>query len=501
VTSKSSYFLGARQSYVGLILKQLFKNNDSFDLTVAPTYSDISLIYNYNINEDNKFKLTSIGSSDSLKFLFKKPLDTDPTVRGEFSNKTEFFRLIPQYTYRHSASTKLNTSIGAGVDKIVVNVGTNYFRLMNRALTTRFEWEQKATEVWKFYAGWDNIYYWSNYAIRLPGIYSNGGVANPFSTNDYKEVKGSAQTKFIGLYLRNEFRVPDSKWLFSPNLRVDHFNLSHEWVFSPRPSLAYAMTESLTTKLSGGVYYQPPLNQEADKTFGNPEIKSDRAWHANLNVSKDFRRGSSQGFTLSSDLFYKYLDRQIVASDEYVNREGKLVPLFYNNNGRGQVFGIQNFLKYIKDPYVFSVIYTLSNSERWKKGADKTRAPYDQRHILNLLASRQFTRNWKVGTRVRYSTGTPVTPINSASYDSDNDVFIPLRAKAYSGRLKDFFQMDVRVDKKWILEAMILSAYLDLQNVTNRRNQESLNYNFDYSQSKAVTGLPFFPVLGIEGEF
>jgi hypothetical protein len=102
---------------------------------------------------------------------------------------------------------------------------------------------------------------------------------------------------------------------------------------------------------------------------------------------------------------------------------------------------------------------------------------------------------------MRYSTGTPVTPVTSATYDSDNDVFIPNRGKTYSARMNDFFQWDVRIDKKWVLEAMLISAYLDLQNITNRKNQETLNYNFDYSESKAVTGLPFFPILGIEGEF
>jgi hypothetical protein len=46
---------------------------------------------------------------------------------------------------------------------------------------------------------------------------------------------------------------------------------------------------------------------------------------------------------------------------------------------------------------------------------------------------------------------------------------------------------------------MELTAYLEVMNVYNQQNQEALRYSFDYQESTSVSGLPFFPNLGVRG--
>jgi hypothetical protein len=43
-----------------------------------------------------------------------------------------------------------------------------------------------------------------------------------------------------------------------------------------------------------------------------------------------------------------------------------------------------------------------------------------------------------------------------------------------------------------------LSLYLDIQNVTNRRNAEGISYSEDYSTRSYTRGLPIFPSIGLE---
>ena len=62
-------------------------------------------------------------------------------------------------------------------------------------------------------------------------------------------------------------------------------------------------------------------------------------------------------------------------------------------------------------------------------------------------------------------------------------------------------RFDVRVDKRWIYKSWILGAYLDIQNVYNRSNAEGVEYNFDFSQSRPLTGIPILTILGVRGEF
>ena len=127
-------------------------------------------------------------------------------------------------------------------------------------------------------------------------------------------------------------------------------------------------------------------------------------------------------------------------------------------------------------------------------------AEFDQTHSLNLIFGYELDR-WSFGSRFRYVTGNPITPVVASVYDADNDVYIPIRGPAFSQRVQDFYQLDVRVDKKWIYNRWILSTYLDIQNVTNNQNVESSSYSFDYSQQQDTMGLPILPSFGVKGEF
>ena len=63
-----------------------------------------------------------------------------------------------------------------------------------------------------------------------------------------------------------------------------------------------------------------------------------------------------------------------------------------------------------------------------------------------------------------------------------------------------FHRLDVRIDKTWDFKAWKLTAYLDLQNAYFRQNPEGRMYNYNYSRSDAVKGLPILPILGVRGE-
>ena len=64
-----------------------------------------------------------------------------------------------------------------------------------------------------------------------------------------------------------------------------------------------------------------------------------------------------------------------------------------------------------------------------------------------------------------------------------------------------FHQLDLRVDKSWYFQDGVrMGVYLDLQNVYNQGNVEGVSYNYNFTQSKAIPGLPVIPSIGIRGE-
>lgn len=485
------FLVSARQSYIGALLKAIVKDRDEFALTVAPTFNDLTLLYERPINAKTQMRLIAIGSNDRLEFLLSEPAMQDPGFRGTFENTTSFFRLIPQITHTHGARTVSRFTLGAGKDWIKVEIDDQYFRLNTTSVAFRHETEHKFSETWTGYFGMDQRLAWANVEVNLPLGYNGGGVFNPLSSGTPRRAGLTATSHALGFYTRQEIGIAQTPWTLLPGLRLDYFGRTGEWIPLPRLGAKYQLSESVTLRSALGMYAQPPSEQQTDATFGNPNLKSPRATHLVLGSTQDLRKGAATGWVLEQDLFYKVLSREVTADTRTV----------FSNDQSGEIFGLQNQARLSTAPWLLNLTYTLSRSVRRTPSQGTFTAPSDQTHLIGLIGSVDLPRNWKLGLRFRYVTGNPKTPVTSGVYDSDNDVFIPVRGAFYSERLPAFYQVDLRIDKKWIFDDWILSLYLDIQNLTNRANVENTRYSYDFSRSESVTGLPILPTFGLKGEF
>lgn len=502
IDESSSIWLGGRYSYIGLLLRELLKDNESFNLTVAPEFADLSVGYDKKIDEKNQLKVVSIYSQDTLEFLFREPLRQDPSIRGSFSNRTSFWRLIPQWEYDSKLDWQWRTSVGIGEDRFFTEIGDKYFKNTAQTLTLRSEFEKKLSPQWVGTWGMDNRFTTADLSLRLPIPNNEGGINNPISSGNIREVDIKAQGGVAALYWENTLTPEESAWTLKPNFRVDHFSTTKENFFSPRFAASHKWSSSLTLNGATGMYYQPPTPQESDRAFGNPDIKSPRALHLALGMEKDFREGQEKGWQLVSGFFWREFSQLVADSQQQrTDENGQQVPEIFNNSGSGHAYGWEAQLKWEVGQHTGWLSYTLSKSTRKDDRHDEYLFEYDQTHNINLVESYEFSRNWKLGGRVRYVTGNPYTPVVGGYFDADNDLYFPVRGQIYSERLNDFFQVDLRVDKKWIYNTSIVSGYLDIQNLLNSKNPEAIQYSYDYSQKESITGLPLFFALGVKIEF
>lgn len=499
IDDKSDYLISARGSYVGLFLKQVAKGREDFNLTVAPEFYDITGVYNRKLDEKQDLKIITLASRDTLAFVLNEPVKTDPAFRGRFFNETQFYRFIPQWTYKLDSETQYKFSTGIGQNQIIVDLGDQYFNLRSNVVTVRGELEKTLSNAWVSQLGIDNFYGDAEVKIKLVQPSSEGGISNPFSSGEIKERKTTGRIINTGFYNRHEIKFSD--WTFVPGFRVDRFRTSNETFLAPRLALRYNWSPSLLFKAATGRYYQPAEPQEQDASFGNVNVRSPRADHLTFGFEKDFRESSDSGLTWQTSYFDKWLDQLVVQSFNQVERGGLLVNENYNNSGRGRAYGIENQLKWNNTFWDVWLSYTWSESFRWDQRVAKYKHRYDQTHNLNLVASKKLENNWKVAGRARYVTGNPYTPVVAGTFDADNDVYIPKRGSFYSQRYSDFFQLDIRIDKKWIFDEEIWTLYLDIQNILNTKNTESIEYSYDYSKKDFVSGLPLLPAFGIKGEF
>jgi len=145
--------------------------------------------------------------------------------------------------------------------------------------------------------------------------------------------------------------------------------------------------------------------------------------------------------------------------------------------------------------------YTGGRSERRDHPGSPWRLfDYDQTHILTLVADYTF-RHWSFGTRLRWATGFPRTPVVGGYFDARDNRYDPLFGAQNAIRIPDFVQLDLRAEYAFVWSRATLRLYLDVQNVTYRRNAEELAYSADYAQRGAITGLPTLAVLGARVTF
>ena len=491
VNDHSSYLFGLRQSYIGYVLRAVVgKDNKDFNLTAVPEFRDIVFAYKNQVTPEDTFKLVTVGSQDTFSFLLKHPVDQDPSFRGSFNMDTKFIRIIPEWTRRFSPDTIGRFSLGIGEDWVHVELGDYYIHTDRNALTGRAEVENLLTSFWKSYLGADIQQYGTTVNYQLPHFTSVGGVAT--NTGVLQTVSRSYDADYAGLYWRNVLHQQDSRWSFIPGVRVSYFNMTNEVLPEPRVGVRYALDNGWALRAATGLYNEAPPVQTLDKNYGNPDLTSERAAHYTVGIEKEFTSASAEGWSFTDDFFYKRLYNLVAQS---------MSSRYYDNSGYGHAYGMEFMGKYRSSTWKGWIAYTLSRSSRGDALHAEKIYQYDQTHILILLAERELGHNWKVSTRVRYTTGDPYTPIVGATYDVNSDTYEPLPGDIYSQRMGAFFQADVRFDKKWVFDRWIVTGYLDIQNITNHENAETIRYSYNYQQSEKVTGLPIYPTLGVKMEF
>ncbi len=275
------------------------------------------------------------------------------------------------------------------------------------------------------------------------------------------------------------------------------------WV-DPRISVRYSILPSLALKAGWAQYQQPPdyRTGQLSPVFGNPKLLPEGAYHYSLGAEAKL----FDLFELSVQGYYKPLWHQ--ARQTLANGMGSDVAIagndtHYTSTGYGRAYGGELLLRLRPTRYFVGwVAYSLSRFERdYYGGVQYAPGPLDQPHNLIVVGSFTLPYGLNVGLRFRYASGPLVTPVLGSLFDASGNYSVPLPGLPWSQRLPAFVQLDARLDKRFVFDAWTLVAYLDVQNVTNQQNPEALLYNFNYTQSAYLTGIPILPTLGLRGEF
>ena len=175
------------------------------------------------------------------------------------------------------------------------------------------------------------------------------------------------------------------------------------------------------------------------------------------------------------------------------------------NEGVGQVDGLEFIARRARVDHFFGwVSYTLSRSVRQDHPLQDdtwTLFDFDQTHILTVVAGYGLPHDFEISGRLQYVTGNPYTPYAGAITDLDTDSWIGYQDGDWNSlRTPPYSSLDLRVDKLFTYKHWQLELFMDLLNVVHGTNPEGIRYNYDYTESTWIGGLPFIPSPGVQAE-
>jgi hypothetical protein len=258
----------------------------------------------------------------------------------------------------------------------------------------------------------------------------------------------------------------------------------------PRVALRWNATDRITAKAAFGIYHQPPQAEDLTAVFGNPKLGPATARH--YLVGGAFRLTKPLSLEVTS--FYSNSSGLVVRNPLASPAAGAALV----QTGQGRAYGTQFLLRYDLVEHFFGWLSaSLIRSERTDPDGSWRLFDFDQSFVFTALGSYDLGRGFEVGSRFRYSTGYPRTPVYAASIDERVDGYSPMFGPHNSIRIPGFYSFDVRLAKRFkFAQKSEFELYLDVQNVTNHSNAEEIVYNFNYTRRAYITGLPILPVVG-----
>ena len=232
--------------------------------------------------------------------------------------------------------------------------------------------------------------------------------------------KHDLTTNKLSWYAQDTYRLMVNAGLFTFNggLRMSYWDFNNEFLVSPRISIGYIpeFNNSLSFRLSGGLYYQSPFYKEFRET------KTDENGNSYAELNRDIKSQRSIQLILGGDYTFRALDRPFkITAEVYYKKLDDIIPYELDNlkivySGRneadGFIAGIDfkffgQFVPGTDSWFSFSLMKTQENLN-----GVKVPRPTDQRYSFGVFFNDYFPKFPKLKFSLKgiISDGFPMTP-------------------------------------------------------------------------------------------
>lgn len=467
---RGSLTLAGRYSYTGLILSAIPA------LNIKLRYWDYQARLDHDLGPRARYTAFVFGSYDELgprqlavfdeggegEALERIDDDPDPYVRFEFH------RIDQRIRQRLGQRGHIDYRVALGLDRS----GVQGVRVDEWRVAPRIDAQLRISERLQLHAGLDQEFQ----IFRLPrGL-------DPSQVSGFENLALLLAERFVsvtGLYV--DLAYKQGGFEVRPGVRADLWaqtgsspylpgaqTRAAAFGIDPRLLLRERVAENIGLRQSVGVYHQPPdpplpipgvesigledgLQRNVQASFGWEWTIADR-----LVLTQDAYLGrltNMQDYELSEGLSNSGESSTADELDDYVIRVS------------GWSWGLETMLRLIPDGRAYGwLAYTLAWSIRDYPLGGYAPATWDQRHILNAVLGWNINPKWRLGGRFHVNSGRPYTARRVDQDGTLETLIEALTEHRNNARLPVFMQLDVRVERVFMLRDFRLHLYLDLAN-------------------------------------
>jgi len=499
-----------RRSYIDALLPIFLRNND---IVAKPRWFDYQFRYHH--ESERPFTAMLFGFDDILLIGGNKDATVSEPAEDTLGLHYFTHRGLLNYQVPITETFKLNFTPSMGVDGTYTYVGSDIqIEQMQYLFELRAEAEWTPSEKFTLLGGVDFLGGLGEFEVTLPFRPVDVLDDDPLSETEGITFGDEVWAWGPDVYLQGKWRPLDDPeaLLIAPGLRTSFVTVRDMYDalgIDPRISMRGRLFEETYLKGGTGIYTQPPQPFESWSAAGQVNLGMEQSWSSAIGIEQRIGQANS----IDVEFFYKQLWDLIVRNPLLADPQ---VDQVYVNDGLGRVYGAEMMIR--REPignFFGWISYTLSKSERQdypsytdeqladSQGSGNEWYPFsfDQTHILVALGGYQFPLGFNASARFSYVTGNPYTPYSLGVYDIDTDSYTAFQGgDINSGRLAPYTALDVRMEKTWLFKSAKLDAYVELLNLYKGENPEFVNYNYDYTESESISGLPFIPSIGFNLE-
>jgi hypothetical protein len=483
---RGSLLVSARRSYLQFLFQAL-------QLPFLPTYNDFQLKYKIRLDKKNELTVLGLGAYDDFSLNLK-------------ANDTEFQRYILNYLpvqkqYSYVTGLVLKHFRDNGYDNWIVSRNylnnTQYKYLNNIEADTNkiYDYQSGEGEIKARYeriiigdkgfrlsygAGFEYAHY-RNTTYRR--IYSGTlfDTEINYDTNlKFGKFEGFGQVSksVLNQKLNLSFGVRSDANSYSSGM----FNPLKQ--LSPRFSASYELTGKFNLNFSTGRYYQlPPYTALGYSNFTGELInkQNDLKYMAADHLVAGLEFIPTENIQVTLEGFYKNYSQYPFSVRDSVPLSSKSADygIFGDealvSTANGRAYGLELLVRLKEFKRINMVLsYTYVRSEFRGLESGLIPSSWDNKHLLNLTATKKFNRNWDAGLKWRFVGGAPYTPYDyelssyKAAWNLQGQGYLDY-SKFNTLRLKAFHQLDVRIDKQYFFGEWSLMLYADVQNLYNQQ--------------------------------